>query len=505
MTFLWSLLWGSLQALCVPPLPLGPAIPAVMAGMLLWLEGDPRRAAKLGFLSGFVLQVASLHWMHSVMAVGPAFTIAIGLALGFGYLAAFQALWAWLWALCLRHRIPWAWPFLFTGIELVRGYGQMSFPWMHLGYDLGGVLPLIQGASLVGVYGLGLLIAATAVLLHQVRRGSLGRRWWAVAVGFWLAWTVFGVVRLSPPVAGPRLRVALVQPAIPQVRKWEESYFQTVMAKTWATVGRIQGPVDLVALPETAMPDFWSWRPVEAVRFARLSDSMHASFLVGALEAVPDPSAPQGARILNSAFLLKPGEKPVRYDKMRLVPFSEHLPFDDIVPALNQVKLGQSGFSAGDTLPVWRTPLPWAPAICYEPVHPDFARLAVRGGAGILVVVTNDGWFGNSLGPRQHWNIHRFRAVENGLSLVRAANTGISGATDHRGRILARTRVMADTTLTVSVPTGPGSFYGRNGGFVEVCLWLAALAAAGILATVVFRKARDRGQAAPRSSNIPVP
>ena len=481
MIALQAALWGFLQAACVPPIPLGPLVPAILAGMLLWLEGKPGRAAKLGFLSGLFLQLGALHWIKNVMAVGPAFTIGAGLLVLFCYLAAFQALWAWLWALCLRRGVPWAWPFLFTGIELARGFGQMSFPWMHLGYDLGSFLPLVQGASIVGVYGTGLLLSATAVLLHRVRRGALAVRWIALPAAFWLAWTGWGLWRIQGSVEGQRMRVAIVQPAIPQTRKWEESYFQSVMAKTWTEVAKVRAPVDLVAMPETAIPDFWSWRPVEAQRIARIADTLRAAVVVGALEAVPDSSRPLGAKLLNSAFLVRSGEPARRYDKIRLVPFSERLPFDDVFPALNQVKLGQSGFSAGDSIRVWRTPLPWSPAICYEPVHPDFARMAVRAGAGMLVVVTNDGWFGNSLGPRQHWNIHRFRAVESGLSLVRAANTGISGAVDHRGVVLASSRLMSDTTLTVDVPPGPGSFYGRHGGTLEALLWASAAAALLIL------------------------
>jgi apolipoprotein N-acyltransferase len=492
MNFLWAAVWGCLQALCIPPLPLGPAIPLILAGTLAWLEGDPRRAARLGFLSGLVLQVAALHWIRNVMAVGPALTIGLGLAVMACYLAAFHALWAWLWAVCLRKGVPWAWPFLFTGIELLRGWGQMSFPWMHVAYDLGTCLPLVQGASIAGVYGTGLLLAATAVLLHRTIRGAIPRGWLALPAAFWFAWAGWGVWRLHAPMEGPRMRVALVQPAIPQTRKWEEAYFQTAMARTWETVGTIRGPVDLIALPETAVPDFWSWRPVEAARFARLADTSRAAVVVGALEAIPDATQPYGARLLNSAFLVRPGSSTQRYDKIRLVPFSEHLPFDNVFPALNQVKLGQSGFAAGSELPVWRTPLPWSPAICYEPVHPAFARRAVREGAGILVVLTNDGWFGNSLGPRQHWNIHRFRAVESGLSLVRAANTGISGAVDHRGIVVAESRMMADTTLTVSVPSGPGSFYGRHGGAVDALLAVAALLSAAL---VLFR--RRRGDSSP--------
>ncbi|HOX52008.1 MAG TPA: hypothetical protein PKY05_11000, partial [Fibrobacteria bacterium] len=106
----WSLLWGVLEALCIPPLPLGPLFPAVLAGMLVWVDADsPSKALKKGFLSGFVLQVAALHWIKNVMNVGPAVTIGIGLLLLFAYLAAFQALWAWLWVHCRRLGVPWAW------------------------------------------------------------------------------------------------------------------------------------------------------------------------------------------------------------------------------------------------------------------------------------------------------------------------------------------------------------------------------------------------------------
>jgi apolipoprotein N-acyltransferase len=211
--------------------------------------------------------------------------------------------------------------------------------------------------------------------------------------------------------------------------------------------------------------------------------------VLGALEAIPDARQPMGAKILNSAFFLKPHQPALRYDKIRLVPFSERLPFDDLLPALNQVKLGQSGFSAGDTVPVWNSGLPWSPAICFEQVYGDFVRDAAMRGAKAMVVITNDGWFGNSLGPRQHWNIHRFHAVENGMSLVRAANTGISGATDPRGIVLAQTEMMADTAVVVSVPEGTPSFYARIGGWLDGLLWILALVA---LLALSWRPARTR-------------
>lgn len=478
MIFLVALVLGGLQSLCMPPLPLGPAIPLVLAAILHWISKAPtsKNAAWRGFLSGFVLQVGGLHWIRNVMSVGPAFTIAIGLVLLFAYLAAFQALWAWAWHRCLDRGIPWAWPFLFTGLEIARGYGQMSFPWMHLAYDFGGTLPLIQGAAWIGVYGLGWLVAATAAIAALALSRRIPSRVLALPAAFWVLWLGFGLIRLAEPVEGRTVRVAVVQPAISQTKKWDEDYFRTAMARTWATARRVHQKVDLWAFPETAIPDLWTWRPEEGYRAGVLADTSRASVVVGALEYYRDPTSPTGGRLRNSAFYLRPRTKAVRYDKLRLVPFSEHLPFDNILPALNKVRLGQSGFSSGDSLPVWFDGVPWAPAICFEMVHPDFTRLAVQNGARMVVVITNDGWFGTSLGPYQHWNIHRFRAVESGLSMVRSANTGISGATDHRGVVLASTPLMKDTAFVVSVPEGPGSFYGRHGQWIDRILGLAALA-----------------------------
>ncbi len=491
---------GLAFALCVPPFPLGPLVPVVLAGLLVWLGArTPGRAAWAGFVSGVVFHAATLHWIKNVMNVGPPVTIALGLGLLIAFLSGFHALWAYTWSLCLRRDRVWAWPFLFTGIELVRGWGQMAFPWFHVAYDFGSSLPMLQGVSVLGTYGTGLCIAATAAALHQAYTGRLDRKWLSLPIAFWGAWIALGAVRLLPAVPAPAARIALIQPAIPQTRKWDEPYFKSVMDKTFAIAARVQERVDLWAFPETAIPDFWSWRPEVAQRFRDLSDTSGAAVVLGSLEAVPDPTKPMGARVLNSAFLLEPGRASVRYDKIRLVPFSERLPFDDVLPALNQVKLGQSGFSAGDTVPRWTTTnLPWAPAICFEQVHADFARHAAAAGAKAMVVITNDGWFGNSLGPRQHWNIHRFHAVENGLSLVRAANTGISGATDARGVVIARTAMMADTALVVDVPAGSPSIYARWGGAFDTLLWLLAFAALAWLA--LARRPR-----VPDSSPLPVP
>jgi len=476
-----AVFWGLLAGSCVPPLPLGPLVPFVLAGALRSLR-DRRGWASVrwGATWGLAFHLSTLLWIRNVMAVGPVVAIGGGVALLMVYLSLFPALWAWGWTRLRDRGLAWTWAFLFAGIEVLRGFGQMSFPWSHVGYDFGSWPFLLQGVSLVGVHGLGFLVALTAALLARPPRRSPGR-WRAGLVAFWCAWMLFGAWRLSRPETGASLRVAVVQPAIPQTRKWDESYFRTVMDRTFAAMRRLREPVDLVVLPETAIPDFWSLRPWEADRMRRFSDSAGADLVVGALDFDRDSAAPKGAFIRNSAFLLAPGRATRRYDKMRLVPFSERLPFDDVFPVLNYVDLGEGDFSAGDTLPVYRTrALSWAPTICYELVYSDFARLAVRRGAKAFVDITNDGWFGRSLGPWQHWNIERIRTVETGLPLIRAANTGISGAVDSRGRILASTNLMDDTLVVATVHEGVPTFAGRHGGWIE-----AILALGGLLALVV--------------------
>lgn len=477
-----AIFWGLAAALCVPPLPLGPLAPFFLAGPLLSLR--PLRgwaAARFGFVWGIAFHLATLLWIRNVMAVGPILAIGAGVILLMVYLSLFPALWAFGWTRLRDRGLWWMWPGLFAAIEVLRTFGQMSFPWSHVGYDFGSWPILLQGTSIVGVLGLGFLIAATAAVLAAPATTTRGRLRLGV-VGLWVLWLGFGAWRLAIEERGPSFRVAVVQPSIPQTRKWEESYFRSVMDKTYGTMSKLRDSVDLVVLPETAIPDFWSLRPWEVSRMRSYSDSLGVDLVLGALDFDRDSAAPNGAWIRNSAFLLQPREAPQRYDKIRLVPFSERLPFDDVFPVLNYVDLGEGDFAAGDSLPVFRTRgVAWAPTICYELVYPDFARLAASRGATVLVDITNDGWFGRSMGPWQHWNIERVRAVESGLPLVRSANTGISGVVDSRGRLLAVSSLMADTVLVATVHAGEASLAARVGGWIE-----GILGSMGILALIAF-------------------
>jgi len=483
---LMAVAWGLATGLCVPPMPLGPLIPFAMAGALLSLSRlSGWAAARWGFTWGVAFHLATMLWIRNVMSVGPVVAIGGGLVLLMGYLSLFSAFWAWGWSRLRDHGLIWLWPCLFAGIEVLRGYGQMSLPWLHVGYDFGSWPVLLQGVSIVGVHGLGFLIALLAVgIVVSLERGRMLLRLMLVALV--LVWVGFGAWRLRQPETGRTLRVAVVQPSIPQTRKWDETYFNTVISHTFVTMNKLRQPVDLMVLPETAIPDFWSLRLWEGMRMRRFGDSIHADLLVGALDFDRDSAAPKGAWVRNSAFHLSPGVQLQRYDKMRLVPFSERLPFDNIFPVLNYVDLGEGDFSSGHILPTYQTRgFSWAPTICYELAYADFARLAVHNGARAFVDITNDGWFGRSLGPMQHWNIERFRTVETGLPLIRSANTGVSGVVDSKGRILTQSRLLEDTLLVATVHEGNPTFASLHGGWIEGLL--ALLGTTTLLLAVFYR------------------
>lgn len=489
-----ALFAGVLLALCVPPLPLGPALPLVLAYVFHSLGGlEPRTAFRWGFLSGLPQYLGSLFWLFSVGRVATPALVGAGVVLLVLVMSLWSGLWAWAYSHCERRRFGlYLFPFLWVGIEQLRSMGELAFPWHHLAYDLGEHLFLIQGTSIVGAYVLSGMLVATGLVLSQTLSGRLRHRWLLAPLAVWSVWASYGLGELSRPVEGPALRVAVVQPAIPQTNKWSEPYFAGVMEKTFAAAARVKGPVDLVAFPETAVPDFWPLRPLQGLRLAHLADSLRGDVVIGGLDYDRDPAAPRGAWIRNGAFLIAPGKPLVwRYDKIMLVPFGERVPFDWI-PLVSKVDLEQGGFHAGREMRVRQSAgMSWAPTLCYELIFPEMPRLAHEKGARMLVNLTNDGWFGRSIGPWQHLNIQRLRAVESGMPLVRSANTGISCVVDHHGRMLAQTRLMADTVIQATVHAGPkeGSFYVRHGRGIERALWWLALA--GALALPFLPRRRD--------------
>ncbi|MCL4765575.1 MAG: apolipoprotein N-acyltransferase [Hyphomicrobiaceae bacterium] len=386
-----------------------------------------------------------------------------------------------------------------SAAEWLRGHILTGFPWNVLGYALTAPLALMQSAGLIGIYGLTLVaVPIFAVPLLALAETSCGRLRFRAGLTaalmalapLPLAWG-YGLARLAegtpPPIEGVRLR--LVQPSVPQRDKWRpdrqrDIFFDHLALSQRGPGGGFDGlsGITHVIWPEAAMP-FLPLSTPEALQAIgdMLPDGTH--LLAGALRADGDPAPAAGRRqAFNSLIAIGPDGRPQAiYDKTHLVPFGEYLPLQPLLQRIGLEKLvgWRGGFSVGQTpRPLLTVPglPPIGALICYEAIFPG----AIVEGAErpqALINITNDGWFGATSGPHQHFHQARVRAVEEGLALVRVANNGITAVIDPLGRVAARLaldeRGVIDTHLPGPRPPPP---YARYGDSLFALLWLAMLA-----------------------------
>jgi apolipoprotein N-acyltransferase len=348
------------------------------------------------------------------------------------------------------------------------------------------------------------------VLWSEAAAGAAGRRTRGAAVAIALGpialLAVAGQIRLAaaPQSFVPGVKIRIVQPSVPQREKWRpENQRAIFLDHMQLSAANPAGETDNLARithviwPEAAMPFLPLDYPDVRAAIGRLLPEK-TYLITGALRAEPAPAgAPRPRRIFNSLIVFGQGGSLVAlYDKIHLVPFGEYLPLQRLLEAigLEQLSRLRGGFDIGVTpRPLLRVPgLPAAaPLICYEAIFP---RAVVQGAErpALMINLTNDGWFGNTTGPRQHLHQARVRAVEEGLPLMRAANNGISAGIDPYGRILARLGLNVRGVIDVELPAAAAPTMYTSLGDWTFLLLCAAVAAAAILG-----RKRDPISAAP--------
>jgi len=367
-----------------------------------------------------------------------------------------------------------------TASEWLRSQVLTGFPWNTFGYALTEPLALAQTASLIGLWGMTFLtvaiFASPAVLIDGTSRR---RKPWiapAAAVSVLVAMGVFGAIRLSrePTRMLSKVHLRIMQPNLQQDVKFNYSAKAEVMQKYLTLSDRSTGPqstgvrdATVLIWPESAFP-FFLTREADAMAQIAALLPKGTVLITGSVRA---PDVPPGTRITrayNSVYVIDhDGNVRSVYDKLHLVPFGEYLPFQDLMERLGfeQLTKVQGGFIPGAVRHSMEIPnAPRAlPLICYEAIFPE--TVASRDDRpGWIVNLTNDGWFGISTGPYQHLQQARLRAIEQGLPLVRAANTGISAVIDPLGRIVARLDLGIEGVLDSALPAAnPPTIYARAG------------------------------------------
>ena len=481
---------GLLLALSFPSFDLYPLAWISLVPLLIAIQGTTSKDAfLLGGIAGIVFFSITISWLANSLhqyADIPFIPAALITLLLCAYLALYPALFTAA-AAHLRENRPSFFfivaPAIWTALELARTHVLSGSPWALLGYSQYKVLPLIQIVDITGVYGISFLIvmvnAALAIFITNRLR-------WSGIIGAALLLSlvlVYGFARLAAPEGSEAITISVVQGNIEQDKKWDPAYqSRTVDAYKKLSREALKQHPALVIWPETATPFYFTGpgpadRALSAgiVEFVKLNKT---PLLFGS----PTLQRKSEGTVLlrNSAFLLSAeGEMLDRYDKLHLVPFGEYAPFSGLLFSVNKTALFSADFVPGKDYAVMTMPrgntlqsVKFCTVICYEIIFPDLVRTFVERGAGAIATITNDAWFGRSAAPYQHFSIAVFRAIENRVPVVRAANTGISGFIDGKGHILAASDLFTETHLTADlVPGSTKSFYTRHGDlFAGACV-----------------------------------
>jgi apolipoprotein N-acyltransferase len=497
-----AFLSGAVGAFALPPFGFLPALVPSLVPAVWLLDGAAsagtrgatvKAAAWIGWCWGFGFFIAGLWWLGAAFLVEAdqfAWAMPLGvlglpaaLALfpAFGFVLA-RALWS-----------PGAMRIVALAVGLaaadyLRGHLLTGFPWNALGMALAQNAWLMQGASIIGLYGLSLAAVLIAAAPATLATGETARERWlptGLALGLLAGLAVFGALRIptasTPSVAGVKLR--LMQPNLPQDAKFRPENREPILRRYLTLSDRATSPersgvADVTHLiwPESAFPFLLHRDPEALSRIAALLPP-GVTLVTGAARADDPLPGEEARRIYNAIQVVHDdGSIAASYDKVHLVPFGEYLPrfLDQAIRGLGlrQFVATPGGFSAATA----RRPLevrglpPTAASICYEAIFPG-AVLPRGPRPGLILNVTNDAWFGQTPGPYQHFAQARLRAVEEGLPLVRAANTGISAVVDPYGRVVASLPLGVEGVLDADLPQkSEPTLYSLWGD-----LWYAAL------------------------------
>lgn len=459
-----------------------------------------RRAFFLGLVTGAVYFAGTLYWLVETMTTFGGLAIplaAFAASLLVAYLSLFPAAYAFVLARLTTSFGTAALaiaPFVWVTTELGRQYVWDGFPWALLGYSQATILPVAQLASVTGVYGLSLLLAAVASAAAFVVVSTGTRRWivagsMAAAVALGVVWGALRLRESALLTAGDPVRVAVLQANIAQEDKWEPSLADEITNRYLSmTRSAIADGATFVMWPESATPFFFEADLLRGGALRRLARETGTTLLFGSDQIEPVKAEPgitrPSRRLYNAAFLVRPdGSVGGVYRKMHLVPFGEYVPLKNIFFFVGPIIESLDAFVPGAEpalLPVGSHLA--STAICYEVIYPDLMRRFVQNGSELLTTITNDAWYGRSSAAYQHWEQASLRAIEGGRYLARAANTGISGFVDPYGRAIAKTALFEQAIVVRDVRfLRHRTIYSRIG---DLAAWLSlALTIAALLAT----------------------
>jgi apolipoprotein N-acyltransferase len=494
---------SGLLSLSFPPFPLGFLAP-VAIGIFLFLLQDksPGEGFQQGYWIGLIWGGLTLYWIGVSSIIGAILVISLN-AFHYGLIA-------WLYATIRKKNeilALLAFPPVWVAFEYLRTFSDLRFNWLSLAYTQTYYLTFIQISEITGFLLLSLMIVAIAATIYSLfkYRSRWSAVFFVVVVITVILINIYGIIRLNSLDAAitPLVKASFVQPSVDPYRKWDPKFQDEVFDNLLAQSNTIvESHPDVIIWPETATPFYLRTRFKEIQRISKFLDDSQLYLLTG----TPDyrySSDSQDVFTYNAAFFFRPNEMNFEhYYKMALVPGSETIPFKIWIPFLRKLDVGGGDYFSGRIPAIFDfkikkilghhenreyQPIKIAETdsvnvrlsttICYESVFPHIVRRFVANGANLLSVITNDGWFGITSGPYQHARYAIYRAIENRVSIIRCANTGISGFIDPTGRFRKQTRLNSHVSRTTFLPIGAEmTFYTRHGDWLgQLCLLISTI------------------------------
>ena len=489
--------WAFLLALAYLPLPFGfIAWFALIRPLQIISKLTPKEAFRVGYFYSFMANLFQLYWVAVVTPPGMVAGIILLSLYPAIIFSAFARLYQWRkWVGLL------VLPILWVGMEYFRSLTEVSFPWTDLAYSQGYYLTLIQIVSVVGSYGLSLFLMLINIFLWQMlsRSNRLETRVSSAlgVLGIGVFLFLYGWVVLAPYPEEGDIKIAMLQGNVDLATKWRsETRLRNFELYDSLSLAVTDDSVDLIIWPETAAPCYPRVERRYRDRLAGTVQKTETTHLIGALDVIYDNDK---EKAYNSAYQFSAdGSIDTIYHKVKLVPFSEHVPYQDYLPFLTRDFLSQyldaikthqiqwwSDFYPGDSAVIFEIDKAgYAVLICFEAAFPQYVRQAVLDGAEFIVNITNDTWFGRSSGPYQHLRLAVFRAVENRVWIARCANSGISAFIDPFGREIVSAGLYTRDVINANIyPLEGHSAFTKIGPIIGQ---ISSLIMAAILVILLF-------------------
>lgn len=507
-----AIISGTVLILSFPPFDIFPlAWFGILPLLMAIYEKNSKSSFILGILSGVVFFLGTVYWVFHSMYFYGGIPLAIALMITVilaGYLSLYTGFFSMAFAFLSKStKLPALFivPLLWTTFEFARSYALTGFPWLLLGYSQYRFLPLIQISDITGIYGVSFLVAGMNGLLFDIfilRPQRLKKMplfaQGTVTIGIILYVSIvimaiiYGEWRLNSKDNGKSFKASVIQGNIRQDMKWDKRFQDEVM-ETYKrlTLKALNDSPDIIVWPESALPFIYGYDVTLTDEFLKFQKGLERYLLFGSI-LVKDVRDGKPV-VSNSTVLLSPqGEIISTYDKIHLVPYGEYVPMRRLFPFIDKLVVAIGDFVKGEKYVVMKIPFAdIGNLICYEIIFPGLVRKFANSGADVLVTITNDAWFGRTSAPYQHFSMAIFRAIENRRPVIRAANTGISGFIDTKGRIIKKGGIFKEEILSSDISTNARkTFYTRYGDlFAFLCIIISIL----LIVNNVFPEGRGKG------------